>query len=329
MDTGQQHYLKLPAVRTARWHGPLLVLAAAMGFVVLWSLVGLVVDHRTVTALPVWDKPLKFGLSIAIYALTTAYLIPLLPKAKRTMWWLGTGIAVTMIGEMAIVGLQAFRGTTSHFNTSTPFDGLLWMTMGIAITVMWFANLGIAFVAARARIGDRVLSRALRWGLFTAAVGMAIGYVMARQDTSDLEGVAGAHTVGRADGGPGLPFLGWSTVAGDLRPAHFIGMHAVQLLPLLAMGLAWLGARRANRLADEGVRGRVVLTAAVAYTAFVGLVFWQAVRGESIVQPGGLTLAGLAVIAAGTAAGLVAAFRTRRTSAGTPSLPRAVAAQSQ
>ncbi len=42
-----------------------------------------------------------------------------------------------------------------------------------------------------------------------------------------------SHTVGSADGGEGLFFVNWSRQHGDLRAAHFFGMHALQILPVI------------------------------------------------------------------------------------------------
>ena len=112
----------------------------------------------------------------------------------------------------------------------------------------------------------------------------------------DFQGVAGAHTVGLADGGPGLPILGWSTVAGDLRIPHFVGMHALQTIPIVLI-LLELASRRVALLGDVLVRTRLVAIAAAGYLATVVLVTVQALRGQSIVRADVPTVVAAALVA--------------------------------
>jgi hypothetical protein len=103
--------------------------------------------------------------------------------------------------------------------------------------------------------------------------------------------IVGAHSVGVPDGGPGLPGLGWSTIGGDLRIPHFVGIHALQLLPLLALLLARLlpgfGAR---------VRSRLVWVAAGTYVGGLALLTWQALRGQPLFRPDLATLEALGLL---------------------------------
>jgi hypothetical protein len=111
--------------------------------------------------------------------------------------------------------------------------------------------------------------------------------------------------VGVPDGGPGLAFVGWSTTGGDLRIGHFVGMHALQVLPLLAAGLAAVGRDRL----DEAARVRIVQIAAAAYAGFVVLVTWQALRGQPLLAPDAITIAALAALLLGAGAALAASLR--------------------
>ena len=88
----------------------------------------------------------------------------------------------------------------------------------------------------------------------------------------------GGHTVGAPDGGSGLPGTGWSTEHGDLRVAHFIGLHALQALALLAFVLG-------RRRSPDGSRARVIIVAGASYALLFALLVWQALRGQSIVTP--------------------------------------------
>src|SRR5690606_9244470 len=115
----------------------------------------------------------------------------------------------------------------------------------------------------------RARTLAVRSGAIIALIGMGLAFLMTGPNAdqlNDFQGVAGAHAVGVADGGPGLPLLGWSTVAGDLRIPHFIGMHALQFIPLALLAIEF-ASRRIPRLRDEAVRHGLVAIISIAYLA--------------------------------------------------------------
>ena len=106
--------------------------------------------------------------------------------------------------------------------------------------------------------------------------------------------VSGAHTVGAPDGGPGLPGTGWSREHGDLRVAHFLGLHAIQMLSIVALLLAARGWKEARR-------ARMVWAIAASYVSLFALLLWQALRGQSVTAPDSATLTALAFWAVLTA----------------------------
>jgi hypothetical protein len=308
--TGSAVRLRPPA-----WHRPLLVLAAASTTIAAVAVVGMLVDPRQITGLSVWSKPLKFALSTAIYAGTLAWLIGLLPRFQRAARFAGTITALCLTVELVIITGFAVVGDTSHFNVSTPFHVTMWAVMAGSIGVVWVIALGVAILLFRVPLGDPARSLAIRAGAILAVVGMGLAFLMTGPtpgQLADYQGIAGAHTVGLADGGPGLPVLGWSTVGGDLRIPHFIGMHALQLLPIAAIVLE-LVAGRMPLLADARTRFRVLLILALAYAGAIALVTWQALAGQSIVAPAGPILAaGVALAIATIAALAVVLYSARR-----------------
>jgi hypothetical protein len=313
--------------RAFAWHRPLMTLAVAMAALAVACTVGLVVDGRTVTGLPIWDKPLKFALSTLIYAVTWAWLIALVREHRpaRSARWThaaGTVAAVLLALELVIIVGQAARGETSHFNNATPFDAWLYRTMGVSIAVVWLATLSVTAALFRVRGLDPARAVALRAGATIAVVGIGLGFLMTVPSAAQIAAggdIVGAHTVGLADGGPGLPFLGWSTVGGDLRIPHFVGMHALQAIPLLLIGLELL-APRVPVLRDPAVRRRLIAVAATAFAGLLALLTWQALRGQSIVAPDAVTLvvAGLLVVA--TAVAAIAVLRKAASTAPSPAL---------
>ncbi|RJT88689.1 hypothetical protein D6T64_06885 [Cryobacterium melibiosiphilum] len=280
------------------------------------AVIGLIADPRTVTGLLLWSKPLKFALSITIYAVTLSWLIGQLQRGRRLAWWAGTVSAVLLLVEMIIIVGAALAGTTSHFNVATPFATTMWAIMATSIAVVWVAALVVAVLLMRARLGDRARTLAIRAGVVIAVIGMGLGYLMTgptAEQLDDFQGIAGAHTVGLADGGPGLPILGWSTVAGDLRIPHFVGMHALQLLPLAAV-LFELLARRMPRLQSSAVRARLLGVLIALYAGVLVLLTGQALAGQSIVRPDAttLTIAVTLYALAAVAATIILARQPRR-----------------
>ena len=295
--------------RAYSWHRPLMAVAALMVLCAAVCLVGAAVDPRQVAGAEVWLKPLKFSLSILLYCVTWAWLIAHLTRFRKAAHTAGTVIAVAVaVEQLAIVGAAA-SATTSHFNVSTPFATALWGVMAVSITILYVATFVTTVMLFWMPLPTVSLTVAVRTGAAIALVGLGLAFLMTgptAQQLDDYQGIVGAHTVGSADGGPGLPLLGWSTVAGDLRIPHFVGMHALQLLPLFAIVLGAL-AGRIRLLADDRVRTRLVVVAAAAFAATLAVLTAQALIGQSIVRPqGGILIAGWGVaIAAGLAAVVV------------------------
>jgi hypothetical protein len=233
----------------------------------LLAVVFLPLDGRTVTGLPVWVKPIKFCLSVIVYVWTLGWLLADLPApAQRAVRRISWAVALSMVLEIGCIYLQAARGTSSHFNATTAFDGILFSVMGVMIMVNTLATVAAVWLVWRYRpYGADGYVWGVRLGLLLFLMGSVLGGMMIHLNQ---------HTVGAPDGGPGLPGLGWSTRAGDLRLAHFLGLHALQVVPLLG----WWLARRLPRRA-------VLLTwlGAACYAGLVAFLFVQALHGQPFI----------------------------------------------
>ena len=301
-----------------RRNPPLAALVLAMVGVAVVALVGLAVDPRVITGAPAWMKPLKFAVSIAIYGGTLLWMLTFIPERSRLVAVISWGVLFVLGLEMVLIVMQVLRNTTSHFNQATPFDAAVFGAMGIVIAVLWMLNATVAFLLSRRRFAEAPIVWGVRLGLVAGLLGMAVAFLMTQptpeQDAliaiTGSSSVVGAHSVGVVDGGPGLPIVGWSTVGGDLRVAHFVGLHALQALPLVGIALtqwapSWLSMRD---------RSRLVGVAGASWVALVILLTWQALRGQSVVAPDVLSLAMLAAlvtIAAGASIAVISGSRSR------------------
>jgi hypothetical protein len=279
-------------------------------------LLGIAIDDRVITGAPAWLKPAKFAVSTAIYMLTLAWVFSYLPGWPRVRTFVSRMTAAVMVLEVAIIALQAWRGTTSHFNISTPFNATLFVTMGTAILVQTVTSVLVAIALWRQPFANAALGWALRLGMVITIIGASVGGMMTRPTRAQLADAAvtqrmaivGAHTVGAPDGGRGLPGTGWSLEHGDIRVAHFAGLHALQALPLLAWSLGLLGVHMARR-------ARLVVVSAGSYLSLFALLLWQALRGQSVIAPDAAGAIALVLWAVLTGVMLAWPFRRHRTAA--------------
>ena len=298
---------------------PLTVLGVAMGLTLAAATAGLVLDPRVITGQPAWLKPAKFAVSIAIYSFTLVWLLGFVRGHGRWVGLVSWATAVALLGEMVVLVLQVVRGTASHFNVATPLDAALWNTMGGLIVVVWLMGLLAAALLLVQRFPEPVFAWGLRLGLAVALAGMAAGLLMtsptppqrAAARAGQGQPIAGAHSVGVPDDGPGLPVVGWSTTGGDLRVGHFVGLHGLQALAVAG----WLLSRPpAARRLRRGHRVALVWLAGLGYSGLLALVVWQALRGQPLTAPDAATLlalAGLLVATALAAGGVVLHGRGR------------------
>lgn len=233
-------------------------------------------DARKITGINPWIKPLKFTVSINIFVWTLGWFLSYLSNKPRVVRFISWGIAVVFVVEMFCVILQAARGTTSHYNVKMPFDGAIFSTMGSMIavnTALVLLTLVLFFGRTSTKLPLAYLW-GIRLGLFIFLLASIEGTVMISQF---------AHTVGQPDGGPGLPVVNWSTRAGDLRVAHFLGFHALQILPLTGYALS-----RWRIQLPERRQIAYLFIAALLYAAAGFFVFKQALNGRPLISFGSL-----------------------------------------
>lgn len=301
-----------------RTDAPLTATGIGMAVALALTLVGLGLDPRTITGAPAWLKPAKFAASLSIYSLTLAWIFTWLPGRSRMRRVVGRTTAAVFAVEFAIIGVQATRGTTSHFNTATLLDGMLFSVMGAGILLQTLASSAVLVALWRQRFDDRAMGWALRLGMSITIAAAFSGGLMTRPTPAQVGEAltigrmttSGAHTIGAPDGGPGLPGTGWSTTHRDLRVAHFAGLHAMQVLPLAALAVARL--RR-----DSLKQVRMIMAAGSSYGLLFILLVWQARRGQSIVAPDVTTGVAAAAWLAATASALMWSNRPHRAAAAT------------
>jgi hypothetical protein len=250
-------YRRNPILATAGWiHFGLLAITLPLSLL----------DIRVITGVNAWLKPSKFAVSIGLYLWTIAWLSIHLRISQRLQPVFAWSIAIVMTAEMSLIFMQAARGVPSHFNTTTPFDAAVFNVMGFLIVL----NTMIALILLNLFwFRPSTVSTPYLWGI---RLGMLLFVVSSLQGFTMIANRG--HNIGIEDGGPGLHVLNWSVKAGDLRVPHFLGLHSLQMFPLMGHFL--------NRH-QRWKKASYVILAAGIYFALLLYLLWQAFHGRPLI----------------------------------------------
>ena len=228
------------------------------------------IDERTLQGISVWIKPFKFLLSGAIYIFTVGFFLTLYPYSNRKKNRLRNIVSWSTLLEIVIIVFQGARGVKSHFNLNTALDGLLYGVMGIMVTINALLMVLFLFDAIRLKLKvNKAVQSAIILGWLIVILGSWVGGQMLSQLS---------HTVGAADGGAGLPLVNWSTIAGDLRIAHFFGLHGLQIIPVFAY---FISEKWNTKVSNKTL---LVLAFGLLYAAWIGFTYFQAKQGIALLQ---------------------------------------------
>lgn len=218
--------------------------------------------NTNVLGLNAWVKPMKFFASTVIFCWSMSWYMSSLNQ-KMVVSIFSWTVVITLGFELIWISFKAYNGELSHFNISSVLNGVMFGMMGLAITIMtlFTAYIGLLFFTGSFPNLPASYVWGIRLGILFFVVFAFEGFLM----SSNM-----GHTIGAPDGGKGLRILNWSVTNGDLRVAHFVGMHSLQVLPIA--GYYFLKT------------GKAIVGFSVLYLAIAALILVQSLMGIPLIR---------------------------------------------
>jgi hypothetical protein len=195
-----------------------LIMFLALAVTYAYSLV----DERLLREVGVWVKPMKFMSATALFALTTVWAIKVANShvdQSDTFNWIVALLVSTSLFEVVYISYQASQASPSHYNMADPFHAFMFGLMGIV---------AVGLTASQAWLAWEIWNEQKSADMSVETLGVVIGLTM----TFVLSTISGFMLGGnQPPPGQGLPMVGWHLYK-DIRPAHFLGVHAQQFIPL-------------------------------------------------------------------------------------------------
>lgn len=232
-------------------------------------------DRRRLDGDLIWSKPFKFALSLAFHFGSFALVMRFMPSQAqdapglRSVAWIA---AAAGWFELGYISIQAARFRHSHFNSATMIEASMAALMGVGAILILIPGVFIGILMASAPMAVWPLS--LRIGVaigfiggvaLTLVTGMAMG---ARRSRFAVAQEASVRP---------MRLTGWSLNRADLRPAHFLAAHMVQIVPT--------GALLASLCLPAWAAVLVTMMIGLGWGGLTLLAFRAALAGRSLPPP--------------------------------------------
>lgn len=231
-------------------------------------------DQRIIDGSSVWAKPAKFAISTALHYATLALVMRLLSdqwQRSDPLFWFAAFSVLWAALEVGYITVQGARALPSHFNVSTSFYSAMYSLMAFgAIMVILSAGV-LGFIAATD--SNSAISLPLRSAV---SIGLIVGTILTLITAFRLGGNMGPFVGTELLDAARMPITGWSLTVGDLRPAHFLSTHMIQIVPLFGL--------LAIRILPSSWATTAVVVMAVAWTLLTIRVFLIALDGRPFQQ---------------------------------------------
>jgi len=215
-------------------------------------------DHRLIRDVGVWVKPMKFMAATALFALTTVWVLKVAHSnvdQTNTYVWTVALLVCTSLFEVVYISYQASQASASHYNVSDPFHAFMFGVMGLA---------AVGLTASQAWLAWEIWKEQRGANMPVETLGVVIGLTM----TFVLSTISGFMLGGnQPPAGQGLPIVGWHLYK-DIRPAHFLGVHAQQLIPLWGL----IAAKFMGSFSNAGL-----LWGSMVYVVLWGISAWLSI----------------------------------------------------
>jgi len=233
-------------------------------------------------------KAMTFAEAGWLLCWAVGWLLPLITMRRWERGFVAFSALLFGLGETFLMSTQVWRGVPSHYNLTTMFDGVWFGATGVIAVIFTGAMLVLLRAALRERRLAPSLLLSIRAGTLLIVWGVLIGFVMIMNSSGVWQGVAHLLET-RFD-----MHVREGEVGGDLVLLHAIGVHGLNLVPLVAWLLTY------SRLSE---RTRTLITAlVVANIVVIGVVLSMQVfsaapiSGLDLLQLGALAICGVALL---------------------------------